>query len=523
VRKLALLIAGGALWLFVGALTVMADGGPHNLSHNSGTAGLAGDCASCHRAHTAQAPDLLREELPGLCTNCHNGTKATTDVLNGVQYVPTGTAGVYQQSSVLGALRGGGFSYALIDSSNAARLMYGGTQVVTIDGTPTGGTFTLTFDGQTTAPIGYNSTSAQVQAALVALPTIGTSTTYTGSTAAANMSGATVNNATVSGSWPTFTVNFQNELRVAPQPLITGDASGLTGGTTVSVADTTATRSTAAVGVLATGAAVTSTHAGTGTVWGNGEVDSGAGPQVTLDCAKCHNPHGNGMYRILQTKPGEDWAGSTDFEEPLQAVEVQDVPAPDTTHNYTVLPGVQAQDVITAGYSATDGDYFHRKYDPTGSANWTNYYLRGDPMMSGWDGASPTNKSANGGVAPANSSGLMTAWCITCHTRYSGLPDATTGEPSSLEDTSGGDSLYMYKHGTTRIGCEQCHVSHGSNAVMSAAASSTAEWPDGTTSNDSRLLKVDNRGTCNMCHDPTGTTVPGTATGPVPGSIIPGP
>jgi predicted CXXCH cytochrome family protein len=522
VRKLALLIVGGALWLFVGALTVMADGGPHNLSHNSGTAGLAGDCASCHRAHTAQAPDLLREEMPGLCTNCHNGTKATTDVLNGVQYVPTGTTGVYQTTSVLGALRGGGFSYALIDSSNAARLQYGGTQVITVDGAPTGGTFTLTFDGQTTAPLGYNATSAQVQTALVALSTIGTSTTYTGSTDGAYMSSETVNNATVGGAWPTYTVNFQNEMRVAEQPLISGDASGLTGGTTITVADTTAARSTAAVGVLASGAAVTSTHAGTGTAWGNGAVDSGVGPQVDLDCAKCHNPHGNGQYRILQTRPGEDWVGTTDFEEPTQAVEVQDVPDPDITHNYTVLPGVQAQDVITAGWTPTQGDYFHRKLDPSGASNWTNIYLIGDPNNSGWNGTSPTNAAANGGVAPSNGTGLMTAWCITCHTRYSGLPGAD-GEPSSLEDTSGGDGLYMYKHGTNRIGCEQCHVSHGSNALMTAAASSTAEWPDGTPSNDSRLLKVDNRGTCSLCHDPTGTTVPGTATGPVPAAITPGP
>jgi hypothetical protein len=37
----------------------------------------------------------------------------------------------------------------------------------------TGGTFTLTFDGQTTAPIAFNATAAQLQAALEALSTIG--------------------------------------------------------------------------------------------------------------------------------------------------------------------------------------------------------------------------------------------------------------------------------------------------------------------------------------------------------------
>lgn len=524
-RKVALLIAGGALWLFIGAMQVMADGGPHVLTINNGTTGLAGDCASCHRAHTAQAPDLLKATVPGLCTNCHNGTKATTDVVDGVQFVPTGVTGTYQQSTVLGALRGGGFSYALINSSNASRLVYGGTQKITISGDPTGGTFTLTFKGQTTAPIAYSASAATVETELLALSTIGSSTTYTSSTAAGNMSSATTKNVTVTKSGWTYTVSFQNEMRIAVQPLMTA-ASSLTGGTTpsIDVADATEGRTTAAVGVLAYSAKAptTSTHSGTGTVWGNGDVGSGVGATVTLDCAKCHNPHGNGQYRILQTTPGEDWAGSTSFEEALQAVEVADVASPTTTHNYTVLPGVQAQDVVNAGYTATQGDYFRKKYDPSGAANWTNFYLKTDPMNTGWNGTAPTNAAANGGVAPANTSGLMTAWCVTCHTRYSGLRSAAG--PSSLVDNSGGDAIFMFKHGTTSIGCEQCHVSHGSNALMTAAASSTVEWPGGTTgSADSRLLKVDNRGTCNLCHDPTKKVDPGTTTGTVPGQITPGP
>lgn len=45
-------------------------------------------------------------------------------------------------------------------------------QQVAITGGPTGGTFTLTLGGQTTAAIPYNATAAQVQTALVALSTI---------------------------------------------------------------------------------------------------------------------------------------------------------------------------------------------------------------------------------------------------------------------------------------------------------------------------------------------------------------
>src|SRR5262249_7766218 len=46
-------------------------------------------------------------------------------------------------------------------------------QKVQILGSPTGGTFTLTFEGDTTAPIPFDATAAQVQAALEALPNIG--------------------------------------------------------------------------------------------------------------------------------------------------------------------------------------------------------------------------------------------------------------------------------------------------------------------------------------------------------------
>lgn len=82
-RRLALLIAGGAIWLVLAAIPVLADGGPHQLAVNNGTSGLSGDCAACHRAHTAKAADLLKVDQSTLCLSCHNGTGATTDVVDG--------------------------------------------------------------------------------------------------------------------------------------------------------------------------------------------------------------------------------------------------------------------------------------------------------------------------------------------------------------------------------------------------------------------------------------------------------
>lgn len=85
-------------------------------------------------------------------------------------------------------------------------------QTITITGSPTGGDYTLTFDGETTAAIAYNANAAAVDSALEALSNIG------------------AGNVTVSGTSPK-TVTFTGTLAGASQPLITADASGLTGGT----------------------------------------------------------------------------------------------------------------------------------------------------------------------------------------------------------------------------------------------------------------------------------------------------
>lgn len=58
-------------------------------------------------------------------------------------------------------------------SLNAAQGFAPLVKTVTITGTPTGGTFTLSFGGQTTSGIAYNATAAAVQSALVALSSVG--------------------------------------------------------------------------------------------------------------------------------------------------------------------------------------------------------------------------------------------------------------------------------------------------------------------------------------------------------------
>ncbi len=311
----SLLVAGCSASL-VAADGASADAGPHVQGQ-----GLTPDnCAIRHRAHTAQAPDLLKEPETELCYTCHGGaaTGAATDVVDGIGYSNT------ERTGTPGALRGGGFKYALIDSAH---------------------------------PSGQGS----------------------------------------EGSDPAG---------VVPE--------------------------------LAGGAAVTSAHSVNSSsqmAWGNGPISAepNDGNAVSLSCGSCHDPHGNGMYRILRAIPIE--SGATTGVE---------IPQPEgMRHLYTT----------------------------------TNY----------WD--------VEDEYAPAFIAGVS-AWCSACHTRYL----------SSTSYTESGDAVFTDRHisnGTTQgsPSCIQCHVAHGSNASVDAAGSfavhSPQELPAGP---GSRLLRIDAKGTCRMCH-----------------------
>lgn len=187
------------------------------------------------------------------------------------------------------------------------------------------------------------------------------------------------------------------------------------------------------VPVKAAGSPTTSSHAVDGTfgiAWGSDAAS--AGVPIQLRCASCHDPHGNGNYRVLKTLPNSSMA------------------------TFPVVIADNANKVYTTA----------------------NYWQVED-----------TN-------APAYIANVS-AWCSTCHTRYLAA-EASAGIP-----TGGmGDQYRHTSDGMTQGGksCMQCHVSHGSNARMGASSGSVGN-PDGTSApNDSKLLRIDNRGTCQMCH-----------------------
>jgi predicted CXXCH cytochrome family protein len=370
-KKRYLFLGAGIAALFVvgGAGAASADNGPHVSSADGvGLAVPAGAdrCAGCHRVHTAKGADMLlvgSGTQAGMCFTCHgsSGTGAATNVVDGVGY-PDKT-----RSGAPGALRGGGFDFALIDSANPTREVY-------VSGT---------------------STRARNQ--------------------------------------------------VIP--------------------------------VLATGAPVTSNHSiGTAeTAWGNGPISAtaNAGKAVTLECGSCHDPHGNGNYRILKPIPTD-----SDYV-PFERV------AADAT---TGAPAVMS---LATGVKIPD--------QPTPVYTLTDYWQTGAPGV-------PATVDGVAAVSPDGFIANISDWCSTCHTRYTGK--------SGARSTDSGDAIFTYRHTTTKIdkvgtrNCITCHVAHGSNANMNGAASSVVPMPDGTAAKEhsvgnagSRLLRVDNRGICVMCHN----------------------
>ena len=424
-RRLALVIGCGAVWLILAAVPAMADGGPHVMTQNNGSLGINADgCAGCHRAHTAQGPFLINAaDETALCKTCHGaaGAGATTDVMTGIQYRLVGGAG----SPVLGALRGGGFVSAAIDSGNPARLLVSNDLAASDD-----------------------------QQAKVSVRVDGSGT-------------------------------------IDPAPVTSAH---------LNMAENGLTAPTVA--------------------WGNDVIglgDKGPGPTVTLSCASCHNPHGNGQYRILNPVPEPEGAGFVPATGPATVTDSpfdNPDPAESDTKNYTVIqtrgtPGTPstylfyADDVIDAGYGQATGDYWHVRVPWNAASTATN----GADAPNG----NPANRA--GGFVAFNTQ--MSAWCSACHTRYA----------SSAGDEPSGDALFAFRHETVgNRACTTCHVSHGSNARMAGTFSAAQPFPNGDIltydisgpTGDSRLLKVDNRGTCQLCHDPTGTLADGTYTGPVP-------
>jgi predicted CXXCH cytochrome family protein len=240
-----------------------------------------------------------------------------------------------------------------------------------------------------------------------------------------------------------------------------------------------------------------------GTAWGNGAIGTaGVGTSLTLECGSCHDPHGNGNYRILRPIP-VDSGYAVHVIRPARAEKPATYNA-DGSLKTPLIPAVTELSSPATGIKIPDA---------VGKVYTTaNYWLAGDSLvppdttalytgeLTGALGGGSGVAGGTGGVAPDGYIANVANWCTTCHTRYL----ATT----QSYKTPSGDSTFMYRHRSDAnykagaANCITCHVSHGSNATMSGAAATDVAFPGATGGTpDSKLLRVNNRGTCVMCHN----------------------
>jgi len=156
-------------------------------------------------------------------------------------------------------------------------------QTLTITGTPTGGTFTLTYDGQTTSTIAYNADAATVDAALEALSNIGAGDV---TCAGGALPGTPV------------TIQFTSALAQLNVALITADGSGLTGGSSPDAAVATTTPGSAGDPTLAN---ATTTSATGPNHFDNADNWSGGAVPVDSDDIVFENSDVDCKYGLSQT------------------------------------------------------------------------------------------------------------------------------------------------------------------------------------------------------------------------------
>ena len=338
-RRLPFLGAAGALLIAFGSVgPAHADNGPHDSSAvGAGIGQVAGThgCDGCHRANTLKVGLRLPTGPDGLCLTCHgpSASGASTNVIDGIGYAVDGTQ-TGSQEAAHAALRGGGFSHALIGSAKATKDTY----------------------------------------------LCGTS------------------------------------LRARNQK----------------------------IPVLAAGQVTTSSHRVAGvTALGSIAGTAGGDSAVVLQCTSCHDPHGNGNYRILRSLPA-----GTGTSAPAAPVRIPDA----RVKVYTT----------------------------------TNYWLTGDSGVPAYvDGVD------EGTGVPDGFIGNIAQWCTTCHTERHSNPKSKmgTGENCITCHVAHGSNASM--------------SGEGARASMSGAEIVQVNTSDGLGAPcvSSRLLRVDNAAACLMCHN----------------------
>lgn len=272
--------------------------------------------------------------------------------------------------------------------------------------------------------------------------------------------------------------------------------------------------------------AVTSSHIMNGQSWGayaggaygNRSIEAtgnypslqGTGAKIVMDCTTCHDPHGSSNYRILKdmvygVAVGGYSGGTPQDPNPTPYVVSNETNYPVGGFRLHTQYGTYDPDYTVAQYAkAPGGDRSkgmsgwcagcHTAYGYDGGANpdlldagdWTGDYNAGDGLGFVTRHRHPINVEMSNFSNPASpvvlNSGLPLA--------HSAAADVNSNDPSDWID------------------CMTCHNAHGTTAVMDAGsyADPNGSWEIGDAvltmvTPDSALLKMDNRGVCEACHN----------------------
>ncbi len=245
---------------------------------------------------------------------------------------------------------------------------------------------------------------------------------------------------------------------------------------------------------------------------------TGESNKIAMDCATCHDPHGSANYRILKSLVNGNYVGGY-----VASATAPTNPTPD---------GFVSS--VETGWPA-EGFRLHTAY-PAYEPNYTT------PMYAkGYDMATGTENADKG----------MGGWCAGCHSTYVG--DSTQQFTNSLgivyqslaSTYNAGDGagltlrhrhpinveLASYNSTATPLNvagltipvannlgaphvagkpvtdsgdwveCLTCHRAHGTISKMSGFAVDTVGLPPFVSGTPSALLRLDNRGVCENCHN----------------------
>jgi hypothetical protein len=196
--------------------------------------------------------------------------------------------------------------------------------------------------------------------------------------------------------------------------------------------------------VLAAGQVTTSSHRVAGVTALSGIASTAADDTaVVLQCTSCHDPHGNGSYRILRSLPAG--AGTSTPAAPVR------------------IPDARVKVYTT-----------------------TNYWLTGDSGVP-----TSVNGVLGGTDVPDGFISNIAQWCTSCHTARHSNPKSKmgTGENCITGHVAHGSNASMSGQGA------RTSMSGGEIVQVRTADGSAAPCVS------SRLLRVDNAAACLMCHN----------------------